>query len=208
MKRILSATVLLPLLLSAAEFRSNAYFDAAPAPTFAMYAGFDHGWFGCAATPYYFPPACHRLAAMSALGDTLEIEDGSVWKIQSYDSYEVFQWHPNDPLVLTQNTDWFSTYRYRLINKTNNSSAAINLFMGPLLNSQNSRFIASINHNQGELTLTDSSRWIISPRDLYLFREWISNDCIIVGLNSGWDAGYECILINSNMDNFIRAKQF
>ncbi len=158
--------------------------------------------------PLYYPPSCHWLSALSGLGKSLEIEDGSIWKIDQHGHEDVFYWRVNDPLVLTQNRDWFSSFEYRLVNQATGGSIAVNLFLGPILASQHTRFVSSIDITRGEVILTDSSRWIICPSDISLFHEWVLNDCILIGSNCGWEPSYDFILINSNTNDFVRARQF
>lgn len=162
----------------------------------------------CYFPPYYFPPSCHWIIALSALGDTLEIEDGSVWKVDPYESPQIHYWRSSDPLILTQNHDWFSSFDYRIVNQTTGGSIGVNLFLGPVLANEHARFLIALDFHRGEVILTDGSRWTICPRDLNLFQKWVLEDCILIGSNSGWESSYDCILINSNMNHFVRAKQF
>lgn len=155
-----------------------------------------------------YSSSCHWLVAISALGDSLEMEDGSVWKIDSFDNWKVFDWSTADLLFLTQNMEWFGSCNYRLINKNVGSSVAVNLFQGPILNYKYSRRVSVLEPQCGELILSDHSRWHVSPRDLYLLQEWVVNDSVIIGMNSGWDSSYDAILINVQMNHFVRAKQY
>lgn len=158
--------------------------------------------------PVYFPASCHWMIAASAFGDTLELEDGSVWKVNSYDGYKALNWRANDPLMVTQNTRWFSNYNYRIINRNTGSSIETNLFLGPIKGGQHTRYINAIDFIQGALNLTDNTRWEVSASDQNIFREWLVNDPIIIGYNSGWDSSKESILINVSMNNFARFRQF
>jgi hypothetical protein len=158
--------------------------------------------------PVYFPPSCHWLGAISALSDSLQIEDGSMWQIDPYDAYKIRNWFANDPLIVTQNRSWFSTYQYRIINQNTGYSIDVNLIEGPVLNGEYSRQIAALDTFRGEIVLTDNTRWTISRRDAYLLPTWERGDYIITGINSGWDSDYNCILIDVATNNFVRAKQF
>ncbi|MES2272711.1 MAG: hypothetical protein V4487_00765 [Chlamydiota bacterium] len=179
--------------------------------------------------PVYYPSSVHWLAAVSALGDSVEIEDGSVWKINSYDSFKALNWHGNEPLVITQNHRWFSSYNYRLINKNTGSTLEVNLFLGPVKNGEYTRYIvpsspvisgdilvdidgnvlAPFNPNSGLIMLSDNTHWELDPSDSSIYRDWAFNDAIIIGSNTGRHSDrYECILINVNMNNHVRAKQY
>ncbi len=156
----------------------------------------------------YYSDAYHWLIAVSALGDQVELEDGSVWKINVYDGYKALNWRSDDPLAITQNSRWFSKYAYKIVNKTTGSSLEANLFLGPIKNGEYTKYIYTIDQIRGEVMLTDSTRWEISSGDSYVFRDWAPNDAIILGSNTGWDSSCEAILINVTMNNYVRAKQF
>ncbi|PIS02854.1 MAG: hypothetical protein COT85_02140 [Chlamydiae bacterium CG10_big_fil_rev_8_21_14_0_10_42_34] len=164
--------------------------------------------------PIYYSNSHHWLASIS-INDSdqyeLELEDGSVWKINSYDGSKALNWRSNDPLTITQNNRWFSRHTYRIINKSNGTSAEANLFLGPILRGEFSRFIANIDHSKREISLNDNTYWEISYLDTAVFSDWDVNDYIIIGTNSNvsfWDSGSDVLLINVNMNNSVRAKQF
>lgn len=162
----------------------------------------------CNSPAYYVPPNYHWMTALSSMGDSLEIENGSVWKMDVRASYDVFYWSSSDPLVLTQNQEWFSSYNYKLLNQITGGSVPVNLFLGPVLANVHTKFLADFDFQQGVAILTDGSRWLICPRDIVSFYRWILNDCILIGSNSGWESSYDSILINSNMNHYVRARQF
>ncbi len=190
MKNILIA-ILLPLTAMTAEVpfmnTTNCYQSALP--------------------PVYYPLYCHWVAAIDAYGDSLETEDGAVWKINTYDRNKIFDWRSNDPIVLTQNRSWFSSYLYRMVNSNTGSEIEVNLVAGPFLNSEHARFVAGIDLYSSEVVLTDGTRWSVSYFDRGQLSGWVQNDCIIIGHNTGWDSSCDSVLINTNMNNFVRAKQ-
>ncbi|MDE3046122.1 MAG: hypothetical protein KGJ02_05715 [Verrucomicrobiota bacterium] len=157
---------------------------------------------------FYFPSSCHWIVAVSAVGDSMELEDGSQWKVNSYDSYKTLTWRANDPLMLTQNTRWFSSYNYRLVNRNTGSSIEVNLFLGPTKGGEYTKYITLIDFAQGIVLLTDNTHWEISSSDAKLLREWLVGDPVIIGYNSGWDSSKESILINVSTNNFARFRQF
>ncbi len=156
----------------------------------------------------YVPNNIHTLVAVSALGDTVEIEDGSVWKVSTYDGSRAQGWRSTDPLMITQNNRWFSSYAYRIVNQNTNTSIEANLFLGPIKHGQYSRYISDMDTTRGLIKLTDTTHWEISSGDLAIFRDWAVNDSIIIGYNSGWDSSSEGLLINVTMNNYVRARQF
>lgn len=164
--------------------------------------------------PIYYSNSHHWLNAVTVLDNsqyTLEFEDGSVWKINSYDGVKALNWRANDPLTITQNNRWFSRHDYRIINKSNGTSVEANLFLGPIERGEYSRFITGIDHSRREIQLSDNTHWEISYLDASIFKDWALSDYIIIGTNSDtsiWDSGSDALLINVNLNNSTRAKQF
>jgi hypothetical protein len=150
----------------------------------------------------------HWINTISAYGDTIEIEDGSWWKISSSDSYTALSWRPGDQVSITPNSGWFSSYTYCLTNRNTGSYVKANLNVGPVAYGANSHWINSIDYLTGHVFLENGTCWCISNNDSYIFREWAPNDCIIIGLNDSWFTSYDHILINVNMNTFLRAKQY
>ncbi len=164
--------------------------------------------------PIYYSSAHHWLTAVTILNNssyTLELEDGSVWKISSYDGSKALNWRENDPLTITQNNRWFSRHEYRIINKSNGTSVEATLFLGPIELGEFSRFIIGIDYSCEEILLNDMTRWEISSLDSSIFQRWALDDYIIIGTNSNtsiWDSGSDVLLINVNQNNCVRARQF
>ena len=160
--------------------------------------------------PVYFPVSAHWLSSVSVTGDSLELEDGSMWKISHYDGRKVLSWRLNDPLIITQNHRWFSNYKYRIINQHTGGILEANLFLGPVVYGEHTLYVCALDAFE-DLLLIDSrgeiTRWEIASNDRWIFQNWALNDAVIIGQNSGWDADYECILINININEFVRARQ-
>lgn len=186
-------SLLLSLLLSASPLLTHASFYPRQA---------------CYIPSYYSSANSHWMTALSHTGDSVELEDGAVWKTDIRALSDLFYWSPSDPLALTQNQEWFSFYHYRLINLTTGGSVPVNLFLGPVLANSHAKFLAQFDFLRGVAVLTDGTRWEICPRDYSHFCQWIANDCILIGTNSGWESSYDSILINSNMNHHVRARQF
>ena len=164
--------------------------------------------------PVYYSNSHHWLTAVTVLDDneyTLELEDGSAWKISSYDGVKALNWRTKDPLTITQNNRWFSRHDYRIINKSNGTCVEATLFLGPVELGEFSRFIIGIDYGKSEILLNDHTQWEISYLDSTAFKEWALNDYIIIGTNSNtsiWDPGSDVLLINVNLNVSSRAKQF
>ncbi len=154
---------------------------------------------------YSHSPSSHYLARL--LPEGVELEDGSVWHVDDFYLSSIYWWRTLDPLTITQNRSWLSSYKYRIVNQNTGDSIPADLFLSPVLENGNTRLIAAIDTRHGEMALTDGSVWIVSPRDEAVFKDWILHDMISIGFNSGWDSSYDHILINSNMNNFVRVRQ-
>lgn len=164
--------------------------------------------------PIYYSQSHHWLSMVTLLDNnqyTLELEDGSTWKVNSYDAPKALNWRSNDPLTVTQNNRWFSKHPYRIINKSNGTSIEATLYLGPIAGGAHSKWIVSIDQSRREITLNDYTHWEISYLDGSTFRDWALNDYVIIGTNSNtsiWDSGSDALLINVNMNTATRAKQF
>jgi hypothetical protein len=166
------------------------------------------GCFSCDDSFIYYPNYGHQVVALCAFGDSVGIEDGSIWQVKPFDTDLVQTWRPDDVVTITQNHSWFTSYQYRIDNKNNGTSIASNLSQGPMIFGEHSLQITNIDHYNGVVVLSDHSQWFISSLDRFLFMEWFLGDYIILGVNSGWDSSCPYLLINSNMNNHLRAKQY
>lgn len=159
--------------------------------------------------PVYYGPGEHCIVGVSAFGDSLEIEDGSQWKIAPYDKSIIESWSTQDPILIIQNNSWFSPYSYRIVNPATHTSIAANLFQGPFQNGAYTRYIMAIDPMRGEVRLNDQTKWQIAWNDYEIFREWQPNDAIIIGYNSGWNSSLcHGLLINVTLNRCVRAEQF
>ncbi len=158
--------------------------------------------------PVYYPSSCHWIIKVSALADSLEIEDGSVWELNSRDGYKALYWKSRNPILITQNTSWFSNYKYKIVNQQSWESVEANLQFGPYSQGEYANFITIMDRRNRALALTDTSNMEICPQDAATFNNWTEGHAIIIGVNSGWQSYYDLLLINVNMNNFVRARQY
>jgi hypothetical protein len=158
--------------------------------------------------PTYLPLGHHFIDKLSAYGDSLVLEDGSTWDIVSDQaSSDVLSWRQEHPLTITQNRNWmfYSSYKYIITNEYNGSYVYANITLGPFVNSEYSYSITNINYNDGVIVLNNNIYWKTS--DKKLLSEWLVKDGIIIGRNSSWGSWKQHILINTNMNNFVRAEK-
>lgn len=150
--------------------------------------------------------AFHNPIAVSFLGDMVTLEDGSLWTISSGDSYKTLNWLTSDLIVITSNSDWFSSYMFRMTNQNTGVSVKCNLTLGPIYNGLYTHWIVAINYFSQEICLEDGSIWQVSGFDSSLFNSWLVNDTIIIGVNDKFlSSSRPNILINVNTLTFVRA---
>lgn len=166
----------------------------------------------------YMPISAHGLVSISAYEDTLELEDGSLWQVSTYDGRKAKRWYVDDVLSITQNTRWFSSYYYRITNRHTGASIEANLTQGPFINGRLTYYVTEFDTTRGIVTLSTperSTRWEIHPSDVPAFQMWDFTQPIpvILGDNNDYtgygDYKWECLLINVKQSKkYIRAHQF
>lgn len=154
-------------------------------------------------TPTY---AHHWLISAAYDGSIVELEDGSNWKLAP--NYSVFSWKVGDPMVITPNHSWLSDYNYYVVNKFTGSYVAADLIVGPIAFGPYTHWVIGIDYTSGHVYLENGTTWTISSSDNFIFRDWAINDTIIIGANDSWFSSYDSILINVNMNNYVRARTY
>lgn len=155
------------------------------------------------ATTYYttHEGAFHRPIAVSFLGDTVELEDGSIWAVSSGDRYKTLDWMTGDTIIIIPNSSWFSSYDYSLVNINTGAKVKVNLSLGPIFNGVYTHWIVAIDYYYREICLEDGSVWKMSSWDSAIVNQWLPNDTVIIGINNGlFSGGNPNMLINVNMN--------
>lgn len=160
--------------------------------------------------PLYFPYCCHSIAAISALGDSLILEDGSIWFVDD-STNQISNWLQSDTILIFPNSSWFSSNKFVLANQNLSSTVETTLIAGPVIGNPYTLQIIEIDYFNNIVYLSDNSKWYTCPSDNATLSQWQIGDYIIVGSNSSWLCFYSYsdkhILINSNMYNYVRADQ-
>ncbi|MEI6242289.1 MAG: hypothetical protein WCP39_02665 [Chlamydiota bacterium] len=154
-------------------------------------------------TPCYFPAEFHFIRSISGVGESIEIEDGSVWKL-SENNMRILSWKNTDPLIITQNHSWFSDYSYVIVNKYTGESVLATLDLGPLEDSQWLKKVQFVNVSRSEIILDNQTKWKVSSWDRDLIKEWKSGDVVIIGTNTSQFSFKKNLLINVSMNEYIR----
>lgn len=133
------------------------------------------------------------------IGNTVELEDNSLWAVNPGDSYKTLNWIGSDVLVIAANSTWLpSYYLYRIHNQSTGVSieANLSLFLSPLYHSLYNHRIAAIDDILQIIWLEDGSAWSILSCDYS--RKWQIGDTILIGINTGWfSTSKPNILINA-----------
>lgn len=161
-----------------------------------------------ARTTYYtsHSGAMHTPIGISYLGELVELEDESIWEVESCDRYKTLNWLTGDTLVIKRNTEWFKTHKYKIVNITTGAEVRVNLYRGPLYNGYFTYWIEAIDTINGNMLLQcgdlNASVWQLSTAESSCYQTWMYNDTIIMGVNDGWFMGtYPNLLINVNTNN-------
>lgn len=140
--------------------------------------------------------AYHHINAISMLGDTIEIEDGSIWSIHSWDSHKTKEWKKGHTVFITKN-GWWGSCKYRLHNQNTKNSIRVDMSLQPLFNGVNTHWITDIDLDIRLVWLEDGSIWKIDRSEMQMLKTWKINHTVIIGINNNWFAGsYSNTLIN------------
>lgn len=150
--------------------------------------------------------AFYNPISVSFLGDMVTLHDGSVWTVSTSDSYKTLNWLTSDLIILTSNSDWFSSYMFRMTNQNTGVSVKCNMTLGPVYNGLYTYWIVAINYFTQEICLNDGSIWQVSGFDSSIFNNWLLNDTVMIGVNDKFlSSSRPNILINVNTLTFVRA---
>lgn len=151
--------------------------------------------------------AFHNPLVVSGFGDTVQLEDGSIWSVSASDAYKTLNWMTSDLIVITPNHEWFSSHLFRMTNQNTGVSIKVNMTLGPIYNGLYTHWIVSINYYTDEIVLEDGSIWQVTGFDSSTFSKWLPNDTVVIGVNDGFlSTSKPNILINVNTLTYVRAK--
>jgi len=153
----------------------------------------------------------HLIANVGFEGETIQFDDGSIWKVSPYDQRKAKSFGENITLTLTQNHRWFSRYSYRLVEKDSGICLEANLARSPSIESPMTFTLFSVDGDLGLLSLTRQSgtpiRFEVSRSDLGTFASWLPHQLILIGQNSGTETPYSAILINAVTNQSVQARE-
>lgn len=156
----------------------------------------------------YKPKYYHWTNSIINFGDSIELEDGSQWSIAPTHAYKATGWRIYDPIIITPNHSWFSSYTYCITNQATGSYVEANFYLSPIPFGPYTHWVVALDKYAGHVFLEDGSSWKVSHDDWRLFEQWLINDFIIIGYNDVWFSSYDHILINVNAEHHIRVTHF
>lgn len=150
----------------------------------------------------------HILTDITSQGDLLQIEDGSYWNIPRSDFSTIYNWRAGDHLHITPNPFFFSYYTYAIQNISTGTFVLANLSIGPIANGIYTHWITGLNPSSGQVVLENGTLWKIygSQWDMNQFVKWAIGDTLIIGSNDRDYYSHESILINVNLNHYVRAR--
>ena len=152
--------------------------------------------------------ADHEFEYISQTTHCVCLDDDTQWKAENLNT--VKRWREGNQIWIMADRGWKEavdanvTYLYRLANKDKNSSVAVNPFLGPKMSKSKQLICFDPERLYG--SLTDGSEWMITREDADLFQEWRTGHTVIIGIYDRWFTSYDYILINVDLNHYIRAK--
>lgn len=160
--------------------------------------------------------SCHYHSISSfPEGNVIKINNGSEWLFDKGDAHILRNWNSGQKIVITPNQELLSTshFTYIMNNLDVGDSVKVKLFLGPSAFGPSTTWIVGIDQNLGKVYMINGKGertiWEVSSSDMYLVKDWKVNDTVILGENDSWlwfFSSYNSIMVNVNMNHFVRAK--
>lgn len=156
-----------------------------------------------------FPdPRAHFLASYSVYDNTVELEDGSFWRLLvSAEMNQVLSWASNDELVITPSKSSL-VGQYQISNRVTGQSVHADLLVGPFDQGIYTHWVVGIDDWLGRVYLENGTYWNVRGLDAHLLSDWAINDTIILGHGANeWIGNHDSILINVNLNHYVYANR-
>ncbi len=149
----------------------------------------------------------HWIEKIMLDGHYIEIEDGSKWLIDVWDSSDSSEWLPSDIVVITLYENEESSFKYLLNNLTRDNIVKANLVAVPDLDNPYSTFIKrlAVDWDAGKITilLNNDETFIVPAEKAGQVQFWSTDESVIVGVDKDDEEGY--LLVNSASGDIVRA---
>lgn len=150
------------------------------------------------------PGAYHRLNSITSYGESIELEDGSLWSVSWSDRAKTLLWLRDDSIAIYPSNSWLGP-DFVIVNLNTNDRVEADLRYGPIYGSIFTYKIVSIDYLNSIVYLQDST-WGVSINDESLLYSWHVGDTVILGHNDGWNTSIRPhILINVNVNDYVCA---
>jgi hypothetical protein len=139
----------------------------------------------------------------------LVLEDGSEWKVSSYDDYFWMYWHLGDNIIVTPNY-FYSDYTYYMTNQETGEYVRANLVTAPIRGGPYTAMITGFSCNRNRpssIYLNNGTCWAVSEKDLSHIQNWQIEDLVIMGKNNEWFSYNTHIIINIHTNTFVRVRK-
>lgn len=157
------------------------------------------------------PGALHTTFKNWDFGTKVELNDGSIWAVSTFERWKINTWSSSDVILVKLNQRFLASHQYELVNQRTGDYVDVDLVELEVLPydatfyGQRSWIIA-VDYLANNVILQDGSLWDISYGDDAAFRTWRVGDVIILGVNDSWDASIRPnLLINFNTLTHARA---
>lgn len=160
----------------------------------------------------------HIIEFKAPTGESITIEDGSVWTVHPSHEMKVASWHEKQVIQIRVRDEFLDkinplnwnlwgkkpSYLYEIKNLTTNQRVPVRLSLGPIKSSPCRRTITAINPFQGIIYLNDNSAWKVSRKitsRLHLSKYLIGDAVIIATKNDKpnfWDNSNTLINVSDN----------
>jgi len=172
-------------------------------------------WISNISTAASFSPSMYHWIKEFPDETLLKLEDDSEWIFDASDAHVIDAWKVGAPIVISPKGRWLwgSNYAYVMTNRDTGESISVNLFDGPIAFGEQTSWVGAVDWVNGYLHVRNSKGertvWEVAPDDIYILKEWCSEQSLIVGENTSWLwilSEFNHIIINVNMNHFIRAR--
>lgn len=163
------------------------------------------------------PMASHGIYKASAFFDTVELNDGSIWKVWFASDWDVIRrWmYFNDQVIICPGTIFDAT-DYLLVSQRTGEVVAVNLaelevlpydpyFMGQRLWISSIQYVSSLFGGYYEIQLNDGSIWEVSSRDHVFCSLMYPGDIVFIGVDETLGSPTYNVLIHFNSLEYVHA---
>lgn len=166
----------------------------------------------------YYPLSYHKIYSKEAFGNSVELDDGSIWKVRPSDAPIVTRtWRSDDYIVVTPSSmPNYTGCPFYMTNQRTGTYVYVSLQVGPIIGGLNTTEIIRLDPMHGDLTLRDGKGidyyFQVPANSRAFLNDWYVGQAVIVGSNDNWLMNMwdqcEYILINVERNRYLKACQY